>query len=311
MEPRRREEQANGNFFMFEQQFVNGIVVGSVYALFAFGFTITFGVQRILNLAYGANFMWGAFIGLFVVSIGMPLWLAFPVAVIGGGLIGILIDFVAFRPLRKRGASEFPAIVTSIGANLICVGLAQQVSNTQVLRYPFGTFPLVFFEFADVRLSLMQITILVSVIVILASLVFLLYRTQFGRQIRAVSQNSATAELLGVNSALVYVQTAFLAGGLAAASGVFIGIAFNSVHFLMGEPWLLKGFIVVVLGGLGSIYGAVLAGLLVGIVETLATAFISAEVSEILLFTTLFVILLLRPAGLFGQVGSVLPVVRR
>ena len=286
--------------------------MGSVYAVFALGFTLIFGVHHILNLAHGSVAMWGAFIGLIAVSPSalwpgtpfptpfLPLPVAVVVAMLGGGLIGVLLDLVAFRPLRKRQASEFAALVSSIGASLILLSLAQQLSGTNIVRFPFGTFPIEIFQFAGLRLTLLQVTIVLSVVLLFSALVFYLYRTSFGRQVRAVAVSERTATLLGVNTTSVYLQIFFISGALAGAAGVLIGLLFNSVHFLMGEPYLLRAFVVVVLGGLGSVVGAVVAGLLLGMIQTLTVVYVSSGLSDAIIFSILFAMLMIKPTGLFA-----------
>ncbi len=297
---------------MLTQQLLNGLIVGSVYAIFALGFTLIFGVHHILNLAHGTVCMWGAFIGLIAVApsalwpdIGLstpflPLPVAIILAMAGGGLIGVLLDLVAFRPLRKRGATEFAALVSSIGASLILLSLAQQLSRTAILRFPFGTFPVEIYEFLGLRVSLLQITIVVAMLVLFGALVYYLYRTTFGRLVRAVAVSERTATLLGVNPTSVYLQIFFISGALAGAAGVLIGLLFNSVHFLMGEPYLMRAFVVVVLGGLGSVVGAVVAGLLLGVIQTLTVVYLSSGLSDAIIFSILFAMLLVRPTGLFA-----------
>jgi branched-chain amino acid transport system permease protein len=286
---------------MLAQQLLNALVVGSVYALFALGFTLIFGVHHILNLAHGAVFMWGAFVGLYAVT---ELHLAFPVAFVGAslvvGFLSVALDWVAFRPLRRRGAPEFSAIVSSIGAGYILMSIAQRVSDTKVMRYPFGTFPIEIYSVLGLRVTLLQLAIIGSVALIVTGLVAYIFHTSFGRQIRAVAINERTASLLGVNPTGVYFQTFFISGALAGAAGVLIGIAFNSVHFLMGEPYMLRAFVVIVLGGLGSILGAVVGGLLLGVIQTLTIAYVSTNLSDAVIFSLLFLILLVRPTGLFG-----------
>jgi branched-chain amino acid transport system permease protein len=296
---------------MIAQQLLNALVVGSVYALFALGFTLIFGVHHILNLAHGAVFMWGAFVGLYAVT-----WLdaLFPVALlcasIVAGLLSVAIDWVAFRPLRRRGAPEFSAIISSIGAGLILMNIAQRASDTRVLRYPFGTFPIEVYSLFGLRVTLLQIVIMASVACIVSALFAYMFYTSFGRQIRAVAVNERTASLLGVNPALVYFQTFFISGALAGAAGVLIGIAFNSVHFLMGEPYMLRAFVVIVLGGLGSIGGAVIAGLLLGVIQTFTIAYVSTDLSDAVIFSLLFLVLLVRPTGFFGSLRKERRVIR-
>lgn len=286
---------------MLAQQLLNGLVVGAVYALFALGFTLIFGVHRILNFAHGAMFMWGAFIGYFAVTkLGLPLAAAFIVAIIGSGLLSVLTDLLVFRPLRRRNGDEFGTIVASLGANLVLMHLAQQASNAQTFRYPFGIFPIVFYQIAGLRISLQQIVILLAVAALVIALVLYLFRTNVGTDARAVAVDEQTAMLLGVNPNRVYFNTFFIAGALAGAAGVILGIAFNSVSYVMGEPMMLQAFVVVVLGGLGSIGGALIAGILLGLVQTITTVYISSALSDAVVFGLLFAVLLVRPTGIFG-----------
>lgn len=297
---------------MLVQQLLNGVVVGSVYSVFALGFTLLFGVNHILNLAHGTVFMWGAFAGLYSVLV---LDASFPVALLmgalGGGFLSVLLDWVAFRPLRKQGAPDFSAIVSSIGASFILLSLAQQLTNTRVMRFPFDIFPTVFFTFFGLRIQLLQLVIIGVCILMVVGLLYYLYRTSFGRQIRAVAFSESTSKLLGINPTAINFQVFFLSGALAGIAGVLIGIVFNSVHFMMGEPLLLKAFVVVILGGLGSIPGALVAGLLIGVIETMTVAYLSSGVADAIVFSTLFLVLLFRPTGLFGGHTTVARVTRR
>lgn len=297
---------------MLFQQLLNGVVVGSVYSIFALGFTLLFGVNNVLNMAHGAVFMWGAFAGLAIVTLFDA---SFPVAVlvgmIAGGLLSVLLDIVAFKPLRRRGGAEISALLSSIGANLVLLALAQIVSDTKVMRYPFGTFPVFHFEVFGLRVQLLQAAILIVCILMVLGLVYVLYRTGFGRRIRSVAFSEATSRLLGINAELVNAQVFFISGALAGLAGVLIGIAFNSVHYLMGEPFLLKAFVVIIVGGLGSIPGALIAGLLIGIIETLTSAYISSSAADAITFAVLFLIILIRPTGLFGEASAVMRVQRR
>lgn len=296
---------------MLGQQIVNGIVAGSIYTLFALGFTLVFGINRILNLAHGAVFTWGAFAGLYMVDLGAPLPLAVLAAALFGGLLAVILDLVAFRPLRRRRAPEFAAIVSSIGAGLILTSLAQQMSNTKVMRFPFGSFPVVVLNVFGLRIQLLQLVTVAAVAVLVAGLVFFLQSTDFGRRVRAVAVDRRTAQLLGIDPDAVLAAVFFVSGALAGIAGVMIGLAFNSVHFMMGEPLLLRGFVVIVLGGLGSIVGAVLAGLALGIVQSLSVAYLSSGLADAIIFSILFSVLVVRPTGLFGVADSAAWVARR
>jgi branched-chain amino acid transport system permease protein len=179
------------------------------------------------------------------------------------------------------------------------------------MRFPFGTFPIVVFNFLGLRIQLLQLVIIGIVVLMVVGLLYYLYRTSFGRQIRAVAFSEHTSKLLGINPTAINFQVFFLSGALAGIAGVLIGIVFNSVHFMMGEPLLLRAFVVIVLGGLGSIPGALIAGLLIGVIQTLTVAYLSAGLADALVFSILFLVLLIRPTGLFGGAGAVARVTRR
>lgn len=286
---------------MLAQQLLNGLVVSGVYALFALGFTLVFGIQRILNLAHGAVFMTGAMVAYYTVKAGGPLWLGFIVAIIASGLLSVLIEIVCFRRLRKTGDEEFGGIISSIGASLIIMTIAQRVSDTQVLRFPFETFPVVIFKFWGLRVSMLQLFMAGAAVLLVLILGYYIYRTSFGRRVRAVTDNEHAAMLMGINPNMIYSQTYFMAGALAGAAGVLVGLAFNSITFVMGEPYLMFGFAIIILGGLGSIPGALLAAIVFGMVQTLTIAYLPSGLTDTIIFAALFLILLFRPHGLMGK----------
>ncbi|MBO9648167.1 MAG: branched-chain amino acid ABC transporter permease [Variovorax sp.] len=297
---------------MLVQQLLNGLVVGGTFAVFALGFTLLFGVNHILNMAYGTVFMWGAFAGLYTATtFDASFVLSLVVGMLAGGLLSVLLDLLAFRPLRRRGAPEFSYILSSIGASIALVALAQKASNTAVWQFPADTFPVVVFEFLGLQIQLLQLIILASALLLVAGLVHALYHTGFGRRIRCVAHSEGTAQLLGINAQWVNVQVFFISGALAGFAGVLIGLAFNSVHFLMGEPFLMRAFVIIILGGLGSIAGSLVGGVVIGVVQTLAYAYVSSAAADAIAFVILFVIILIRPTGLFGKPGAVMRVQRQ
>ena len=288
---------------MIAQQILNGLVLGGVYALFALGFTLIFGIHRIMNMAHGAVFMSGAFIGLYTVRAGMPIWGALPVAMFGAGLISVLVEVIAFKPLRKLALAdaELASIISSIGAGLIVLSVGQYVSKTETMRFPFGTVSVNAIQILGLRVTMLQLLMLGVAVAMVALLAFYLYRTPQGRQIRAVAGNYRAAQLLGVNPNAIFYQTFFLSGALAGAAGVMVGLAFNAVQFLMGEPFLLKAFVAIILGGLGSVPGALVGGLVLGLLQSLSAAYLPALLVDAVIFLLLFVILMVRPDGLFVQ----------
>lgn len=202
---------------MIAQQVLNGLVLGGVYALFALGFTLIFGIHRIMNMAHGAVFMSGAFIGLFMVRIGLPIWAALPIAMFGAGLISIFVEVIAFKPLRKLALAdaELASVISSIGAGLIILSVGQYVSQTQTMRFPFGTVPIDAIVLFGLRVTMLQLLMLGVAVLMVALLAYYLYRTPQGRQIRAVAGNYRAAQLLGVNPNAIFYQTFFLSGALA------------------------------------------------------------------------------------------------
>lgn len=297
---------------MLIQQLLNGLVVGGTFAVFALGFTLLFGVNHILNMAYGTVFMWGAFAGLYVATVFQaPFIVALLTGMIAGGVLSVLLDYLAFRPLRRRHAPEFSFILTSIGASIALVALAQKVSNTAVWQFPADTFPVVIYEYFGLQVQQLQLIIVVSAVVLVAALIYALYYTGLGRRIRCVAYSDGTAQLLGINAERVNIQVFFISGALAGFAGVMIGLAYNSVHFLMGEPFLMRAFVIIILGGLGSIAGSLVGGVIIGVVQTLAYAYISSAAADAVAFIILFVIILIRPTGLFGKPGAVMRVQRQ
>jgi branched-chain amino acid transport system permease protein len=287
---------------MFAQQVLNGLVMGGVYALFALGFTLIFGIHRIMNLSHGAVMMVGAFMALYAVRFGLPFWAAMLLAMAAGGLLSVVVEFFAFRPLRSLSIAdaEFGSMISSIGMGLFIMSIAQRLSRTEVMRFPFGTVPVESVEVFGLRVTSIQLLILGCAILLVGVLAAYLYRTPNGRQIRAVAGNQRTAQLLGVNPDFIFFQTFFLSGALAGAAGVLVGLAFNSIHYMMGEPYLLRGFVAIVLGGMGSVPGALAGGLVLGLMQSMSAAYLPALITDAIIFALLFVILLIRPAGLFG-----------
>lgn len=286
---------------MLLQQLLNGVVVGGVYALFAVGFNLVFGVQRLLNLAHGAVFMTGAFVAYYTVRAGGPLILGFVAAAVASGVLAMIIEVVCFRRLRKSGDAEFGAIISSMGAGMVIMTFWQWVSQTQVLRFPFDTVPVVIYRFWGLRVSLLQLLMAAAAIAIVLVMAWFIYRTAFGRQVRAVTDSERASMLVGINPNRIYNLTYFISGALAGAAGVLVGLAFNNINFTMGEPYLMFGFAIIILGGLGSIPGALLASLIFGMVQTLSIAYLPSGLTTAFIFSAMFLILLVRPNGLMGR----------
>ena len=287
---------------MFWQQVVNAIWLGAVYSLFALGYTLVFGVLGVLNLAHPSLYMWGAFIGLVCVnSLHLPIWLALPIAMLFSGLLGILLDWVAFRPLRARNAPHLATLISSIGASIVMINVAQGVFGAQVSRFPFDVFPIKVFSLGPVSITLLQLIIFGFSLGLLVFLRWLIMGTRLGQAMRAVAYNPVTAARLGIQVDRVILQTFFIAGALAGAAGVLLGLAFNSISPFMGGPMNLKGLTVIILGGLGNIEGAVLGGFILAFSEVMSVAYLSSDLRDAVSFVLLFIVLLVRPNGLLGR----------
>jgi branched-chain amino acid transport system permease protein len=287
---------------MFWQQVVNAIWLGAVYSLFALGYTLIFGVLGLLNLAHPSLFMWGAFFGLVAVNnLHLPVWAALLVAMLGAGVLGIVLERLAFKPLRQRHAPQLSTLISSIGASLIMINLAQGLFGAQVSRFPFDTFPIHVFNIGPVSITLLQVTILGVSLGLMLVLRWLLLGTRQGQAMRAVAFSERTAARLGIPVDRVIWQTFFIAGALAGAAGVLLGLAFNAVSPFMGTTMSLKGLTVIVLGGLGNIEGAVLGGFILAFSEVMSVAYLSSDLRDAVSFVLLFAILLVRPNGLLGR----------
>lgn len=287
---------------MFLQQLINAIWLGAVYSLFALGYTLIFGVLGLLNLAHPSLYMWGAFFGLLCVTkLGMPIWLALPVAMLGSGLMGVVLDRVAFRPLRERNAPQLATLISSIGISIVLINTAQGLFGAQVSRFPQDAFPLQVYNIGPISVTLLQITILGISLVIMLGLRWLLLHTKQGQAMRAVAYNKTTAARLGIPVDRVIMQTFFIAGALAGAAGVLLGLALNNVSPFMGGPMNLKGLTVIVLGGLGNIEGAVLGSFVLAFSEVMSVAYLSSDLRDAISFILLIIILLVRPNGILGR----------
>ena len=284
------------------QQVINGLFLGSIYALFALGYTLVFGVLDILNLAHQAVFMLCAFTALALVgALHLHGLVAFPIAVLVAGVIGILLDRIAFRPLRGRSDSNISGLISSLAAATLLESIAVAVWGPDISRFPFGTVPERALHLGGAVVSELQLVIIGISLVMMAVLTYLVQRTRLGRQIRAVAESPLAARILGINVDRVIAASFFISSALGGAAGVLFGLAFNSVSPDMGRSVELKGLAVIILGGMGSMPGAVLAGFGMGLVEVLTVSQLGASYRDAVSFAVLFLVLLLRPRGLLGQ----------
>lgn len=288
---------------MLVQQFANALSLGCLYALFALGFTLVFGVLGIINLSHGAVFMVGAYAGLLALThLHLPLWAGFIAALIVSGLVGALIDVLVLKPLRRRNAPHLIPMIASIGVAIILTNGAQAVFGASNMRFPYGAVPEGSIKFGGLEMTVVELSIIVLSLVLMGALMYIMRRTQFGRALRAIAESPKAASLLGINVERLFLVTSAAAAALGGAAGVLIGLYSNAIFPLMGEPMLQKGIAVIILGGMGDILGAMLGGLFLGFAEVLSVAYVGSTMRDAVAFGLLFLILLIRPQGLFGKV---------
>ncbi|MPZ96490.1 MAG: branched-chain amino acid ABC transporter permease [Propionibacteriales bacterium] len=283
------------------QQILNGLFAGSIYALFAIGFTLVFGVLDRLNLAHSAVFTAAAFVGIeLVVTGGLPIWLAIPAVLLFGAILGLIIERLAFRPLKDRHDAHFAGLISSIALGGMVIALLQARYGPDTRRFPADAFPDTAFELAGVRVTLLQIVILAVSIGLMLGLAFLVTRTRLGRGMRAVAENPHAARVLGVNVNRVTATTFAISSALGAVAGVLLALYVNSAQLTMGFNIELKGLAVIIVGGMGSLKGAMVGGLVLGLAEAFAVQYVGSSWRDVVAFGLLFGILLLRPQGMFG-----------
>jgi len=286
------------------QQAINGIFLGSIYALFAVGYTLVFGVLDIINLAHQAIFMLGAFCRLVLVrGSHLSITVACPIVVLFSGALGILLDRIAFRPLRGRAYSNMSGLISSIAVATLFEAIALQFFGPDTSRFPFGTFPERPLRLGGAVVSTLQLCIVAISVVLMVVLTYLLRRTRLGRQIRAVAESPRAARILGVDVDRVIAASFFISSALGGAAGVLFALAFNSLSPDIGRSVELKGLAVIILGGMGSVPGAVIAGFAIGLIEVFTVAKLGSSYRDAVSFAVLFLVLLIRPRGLLGRVA--------
>src|SRR5262245_41575850 len=285
---------------MLLQQLTNGLMLGSTYALVAIGYSLIFGVLRLLHLAHGEVFMVGAFAGLVValwVSLG-PLVAVFG-GLVGAGVLGVVLELVAFRPIRRRGGNYLAPIVSSVGAGLVLQEVMTKLFGAEQVGFP-RQFVGTVYDLGPISVSSSQIFIMAIAFVSMFALHLFVARTRLGVAIRATSENLEIASSLGINVDAIVMLTFAIASALGGIAGVLVGLNFNAVSPFMGIDMATKGMAIMLIGGLGSIYGAMAGGLLLGVGEVLSVAYLASSYRDAFAFGLMNIVLLVRPRGLFS-----------
>jgi branched-chain amino acid transport system permease protein len=300
----------------FIQQILNGLVLGSMYALVALGYTMVYGVLNLINFAHGDVLMIGAMVGLTILKVleafapGLPGYMQLAIAIIGAipvcALVNVLIERVAYR--RLRNAPRLAPLITAIGVSILLQTFAMKIWGRSPLPFPqlLSSEPIII---GGAMISQTQVLLLVLAASAMCGLVLLVERTRMGRAMRAVAENPRVAGLMGVDSNRVIVATFAIGAALAAVAGVMWGANYASITFTMGVLPGLKAFCAAVLGGIGNIYGAMIGGIVLGILESLGAGyigdltggFLGSHYQDIFAFVVLILVLTVRPSGIMGE----------
>ena len=298
----------------FVQQIVNGVTLGSVYALIALGYSLVYGILKLLNFAHGDVYMIGAFIGFGVLAVfggasnlSLPIPLVFVLmflaAMVGCSVLGVTIERFAYRPLRD--APRIAPLISALGVSFFLQNSALLLFSGNFRSYDsFSLYDGRLFlplTFGPLRISPMRLLVIGSALALMVALTLLVGRTQVGRAMRATSHDREAAAMMGIDVDRVIVVTFLIGSALAGAAGVMTGLVFERVYHTMGFLAGLKGFAAAVVGGIGSIPGAMVGGLVIGLAESFSIAYVSSTFSDLVVFAILIAVMLLRPTGLLGK----------
>ncbi len=292
----------------FLQQMINGITIGAFYVLVAMGYTMVYGVLKLINFAHGDMFMWGAYIGLTTLTglLGLlaqgSAWLAVPaiiVVMLTIAIVGVLVERIAYRPLRDAG--RLAPVISALGVAFILQSLARNIYGASYKTYPQDIAPRGGFALGAARISTMQIIVLLISFLLMAVLYLFVQRTRIGTAMRAVSLNHDVSRLMGIDVDRIIAIVFLIGPGLGGAAGMIVALYYGSFDFTVGWVFGLKAFIAAILGGIGNIPGAMLGGMLLGITETLGAGYLSPQWKDVIAYIILILILIFRPTGLLGE----------
>ena len=289
----------------FIQQMINGLTLGSVYALIALGYTLVYGIIKLLNFAHGDIFMVGSFVSYYLIlSFNMNVFVAFLGTMAITAVLGVVTAQIAYKPLRN--APRISALITAIGVSYLLRNgmIVLAGAETRAYLQAFENVPSFVnqsFQIGSITIRAMQVILLVTTIALMVILQFIVQKTKMGKAMRAVSVDADAAQLMGIDTNTVIAFTFVLGSALAGASGMLVGIYYNSISPMLGAGYGTKAFVAAVIGGIGLVPGAVLGGYLLGMIEVMITAYGNSMIRDAVVYIILIVILLIRPAGLLGK----------
>ncbi|MDS1029847.1 branched-chain amino acid ABC transporter permease [Bacillota bacterium LX-D] len=286
---------------MFIAQLLNGLSLGSIYALIALGYTMVYGIIQLINFAHGDVLMVGAYIAFLAITVfNLNFFVAMIIAMVLSAVLGILIERIAYKPLRN--STRLAALITAIGVSLLLENGGLYVLGTDYKPFPMAVPKIAYHFFNDkVTITSHQIIILVVTVLMMVMLQFIVRRTKIGKAMRAVSYDKDAALLMGINTDSVISFTFAIGSALAAVAGVLLGLYYQTIQPLMGLMPGLKAFVAAVLGGIGLIPGAMTGGFILGITETFVSGYWSTNFRDVVVFGILILILIVKPTGLLGK----------
>ncbi len=295
---------------VFLEQLISGLTIGSFYGLIALGYSMVYGVLKLINFAHGDFFTLGSYLGYTLLVMGtafvtthLGLWGGLGAAMIAAALslalVGMIVERVAYRPIYPAG--RLPAVVSALGASIVLQNLVMIIWGPRYQAYPANLFPNITLQLGGIHVSLLQILILAISFLLMIVLYIVIQKTTWGAAVRATALDRDTAALMGINFNTVIRFIFTLGPALGALTGVMVGMYYRQISFTMGWNYGLKAFTATILGGIGNLPGAMFGGLILGVLEMLGSAYVSTAWKDVFVFLILILVLIFRPNGLFGE----------
>jgi branched-chain amino acid transport system permease protein len=292
------------------EQLLNGLTIGSFYSLIAMGYSMVYGVMKLINFAHGDFFTFGSYLGYTLLVMGISyvtstlgVWggmiAAMLIAAIGTGILGIVVERIAYRPIYPAG--RLPAVVSALGASIFIQNAIMVIWGPRPQAYTSEVIPGYILNIAGFRINILQIIILLLSFLLMGILYYIVQKTTFGAAIRASALDRETAALMGININLIIFFIFALGPALGGTAGVMVGMYYRKISFIMGWNFGLKAFTATILGGIGNIPGAMIGGLILGVLEMLGSTYVSTAYKDVFVFLVLILVLIFRPTGILGE----------